>query len=120
MSRPPRALILRWEFRRPQAWAVRRDSSMHNTTPPLSAKECVCRARGLCDRRAADEVLGDQRGWWAAAALDGGIPGTAANNLEGHPYCAATVALLTGCHVASGLYATISLAIWSVLGPRSF
>jgi hypothetical protein len=33
---------------------------------------------------------------------------------------AATVAALAGCHVASGLYATISLAIWSVLGPRSF
>jgi hypothetical protein len=35
-------------------------------------------------------------------------------------FCAATVALSTGCHVASGSYATISLAIWSVLGPRSF
>ena len=35
-------------------------------------------------------------------------------------YCAASVALLTGCHVASGSYATISLASWSVVGPKSF
>ena len=33
---------------------------------------------------------------------------------------AETVALFTGCQVASGLYAAISLAIWSVLEPRSF
>lgn len=33
---------------------------------------------------------------------------------------AETVALFTGCQVASGSYDTISPAIWSVLGPRSF
>jgi hypothetical protein len=35
-------------------------------------------------------------------------------------FSAPTLALSTGCQVASGLYVTISLPIWSVLGPRSF
>ena len=39
---------------------------------------------------------------------------------KAHLVCAVTVALLVGCQLASGSYATMSVAICAVSGPRSF